>query len=401
MGKIVALREPALGWARARFARYYAARPVPAPSALAYRELAAFPFAEGTMMRRHTSVADAGALAGFLAELVPRHVYYSAAYYAHPGHPSMAAKDWLGADLIFDLDADHLKGSESVDYAGQLDLVKRQLLRLYDDFLLGDLGVDPRETAIVFSGGRGYHVHVREERFRGLSSNERRELVDYVSGAGVDIAGMIDEVRHLDPATQRTKAMRHLAPPEAPGWRGRTTRGLFELLDRWAAAGPETAAAELAAAGLEPKRAKETARLLADRDAVARLREGLNLEALTKTVPTEVFEAVLQRAAVAMQGETDAPVTTDIHRLIRLPGSLHGGTGFRVVPLDRDRVEPFEPFRDALLPANGAGRVRVELTAAVRYPFDPPVAGVAGDVVELAEPAALFLLLRGEAALRP
>ncbi|CVK33100.1 DNA primase small subunit domain-containing protein [Methanoculleus bourgensis] len=30
----------------------------------------------------------------------------------------------------------------------------------------------------------------------------------------------------------------------------------------------------------------------------------------------------------------DEPVTTDIKRLIRAPGSLHGGSGMRVVPLD-------------------------------------------------------------------
>jgi DNA primase small subunit len=42
----------------------------------------------------------------------------------------------------------------------------------------------------------------------------------------------------------------------------------------------------------------------------------------------------------------DEPVTTDIHRLIRLQGSLHGKTGFAVTRV-RD-LEAFDPFRDAI-----------------------------------------------------
>ena len=52
----------------------------------------------------------------------------------------------------------------------------------------------------------------------------------------------------------------------------------------------------------------------------------------------EPFQAgILSRAAQA-----DEPVTTDVKRLIRHPGSLHGGSGMRVVPI----------------PHRSAGRVR-------------------------------------------
>jgi DNA primase small subunit len=400
MAKIVPLAEPALGWARDRFARYYRRTPIDPPSELARREFAAFPFAAETMMRRHATLPTPEALGEYLASTVPRHVYYSSAYYARPDHPTMAEKEWLGADLIFDLDADHLRGAEALGYAGQLGLVKQQLKRLYDDFLTSDFGIDPARAGIVFSGGRGYHVHVRDERFWPLSSAERRELVDYLSGTDLDVAASILPERHRDEGDRPARSFRRLPPPDAPGWRGRTTRGLLELLHRWESGDRAGVEADLVKAGAEPRAARRMARFLIEEGGAARLREGLTLEAFPVKVPTELFETVLKTASVEMQGETDAPVTTDIHRLIRLPGSLHGGTGFRVVALDRDRLDAFEPLRDALVPDPGAPLVRVELRESVDHPFDPPVRGAAGELLELPPGVALFLVLRGEAALR-
>jgi DNA primase small subunit len=46
--------------------------------------------------------------------------------------------------------------------------------------------------------------------------------------------------------------------------------------------------------------------------------------------------------------EIDEPVTSDIKRLIRLPWSLHGKTGLRVTPMDREELDQFDPLRDAV-----------------------------------------------------
>jgi DNA primase small subunit len=399
VGKILPLEGAPLEWARERFARYYRGHRIDPPPRFARREFAAFPFARETSMRRHSAFPTAEEFRRFLVEVVPRHVYYSSAYYARPDHPSMAGKEWLGADLIFDLDADHLRSSEGLSYARQLELVKEQLKRLYDDFLLGDFGVDPAKAPIVFSGGRGYHVHVRDERFLSLSSTERRELVDYVLGTEFDPALAVFEVREPDDAG-RLRTFRRLSPPETPGWRGRTTRGLQALLARWEAAGPAAAASELEQAGMASRDAARLARLLVAEGGGAKIRETLRLDVFKKEIPTELLRVVLQSAAIEVQGETDAPVTTDVHRLIRLPESLHGGTGFRVARLTRDALDDFDPFRSAAYPDGGGETVPVELTEAVDHPFDGGVRGAAGERLDLPTAAALFLLLRGEAALR-
>ncbi|MCI4372830.1 MAG: DNA primase catalytic subunit PriS, partial [Thermoplasmata archaeon] len=115
----------------------------------------------------------------------------------------------------------------------------------------------------------------------------------------------------------------------------------------------------------------------------------------------EFLDAVIPAAAVEVQGETDAPVTTDVHRLIRLPSSLHGGTGFRVVPLTRNALERFEPLRDALISAPAAERAEVSFREDVSYPWgDGRLEGKAGASDRIPTAAALFLTLRGEAAPR-
>ncbi|MHA2472537.1 MAG: hypothetical protein ACXAES_04815, partial [Promethearchaeota archaeon] len=40
----------------------------------------------------------------------------------------------------------------------------------------------------------------------------------------------------------------------------------------------------------------------------------------------------------------DTPVTVDIHRLIRYPGSLHGKTGFKTQKLLLDELDEFNPL---------------------------------------------------------
>ncbi|MCI4323828.1 MAG: hypothetical protein L3K03_07425, partial [Thermoplasmata archaeon] len=122
-----------------------------------------------------------------------------------------------------------------------------------------------------------------------------------------------------------------------------------------------------------------------------------------KTLPSQPFlELVLKQATIEVQGEADAPVTTDIHRLIRLPGSRHGGTGLRVVPLTREQLDSFDPLRDALAPEANAARTRVQLVRTVRYPFGVgTLEGSAGDEIETGRAAAVFLILRGDATVTP
>jgi DNA primase small subunit len=68
------------------------------------------------------------------------------------------------------------------------------------------------------------------------------------------------------------------------------------------------------------------------------------IRALTSAPDGAFATRLKQKAALA-----DEPVTTDVKRLIRLPTSLHGGSGFRVTPLSPGELSDFDPLVDAVV----------------------------------------------------
>ncbi|WP_273278084.1 DNA primase small subunit domain-containing protein [Methanothrix soehngenii] len=173
-----------------KFREYYIQATLDVPPGLQSREWG-FLFFDDSGMRRHKSFFSRGELVDYVRSMIPRHVYHSAAYYQRPGAPTMKEKIWQGADLIFDLDADHLRGAAR-SYAGMLEQVKRETLKLLS-FLLSDFGFAESKISVVFSGGRGYHIHVRDPRIYSFGGDERREVVDYLSGRGLVLDRFIHE----------------------------------------------------------------------------------------------------------------------------------------------------------------------------------------------------------------
>src|SRR6056297_2083024 len=106
--------------------------PPPDPEA---REWGYIPWTSGsTRMVRHQSLLELGEVGDFLRRERPRHVYFSAGRYDDPGADDMDAKGWRGADLVFDIDADHLDGVDPQrdPYAEMLAAGKAELVDLLD-----------------------------------------------------------------------------------------------------------------------------------------------------------------------------------------------------------------------------------------------------------------------------
>jgi len=69
---------------------------------------------------------------------------------------------------------------------------------------------------------------------------------------------------------------------------------------------------------------------------------------LTKKSQEILLRIMADDIVPLMAGEVDEPVTADVKRLIRLPGSVHGKSGLRVTPLSREALTGFDPLRDAV-----------------------------------------------------
>jgi len=370
-----------------RFGDYYRRVRLSPPPAADEREWGHIPFTggEGTTMICHQSLLDLGDLGDFLSRTAPRHVYFSSARFASPGAGQMDEKGWRSADLVFDLDADHLPGvdPEATSYAGMLAACKDALRRLLD-FLTDDFAFEA--PAVVFSGGRGYHVHVRDESVRGLDSDARREIVDYVRAIGLDVEGL------WEARPTRTGTTRRLLRAEG-GWGRRVHGRLIAFFEELLELEEEAALDRLQSIdGVGEKGARGL--LSTARENMDPIRAG-NVEVLRRARTPLIERFVAEARADA--APIDEPVTTDTKRLIRLPGSLHGGTGLVVRRLDRGEIGGFDPLVDAV-PERFTGRdVRVRVT-------DPGPVELAGDSFTLSEGehsvrecVGVFLMARGRA----
>jgi DNA primase small subunit len=327
---------------KGRFGDHYRRAELSPPPAANEREWGYITWDGETTMVRHRSYLDlagGGDLGDFLAGERPRHVYFSAGRYDDPGASSMGTKGWRGSDLVFDLDADHLPGvdPEEATYGGMLEQCKDALERLLD-ILEADFGFE--ELEVVFSGGRGYHVHVRRADVLELDRAARREIVEYVLGGGIEFEDVI-ATRAVAGSAGRSSPAQKRSLPEG-GWAGRTRERLEAFLDELLGMDEGDALARLREfEGIGEGKAE--AALNAARNNREELARGnVDVHPAIFSVARLLFEDVIE----SQRAPIDEPVTTDINRLIRLPGSLHGGTGLEVQRIDRDAVGAFDPLSD-------------------------------------------------------
>jgi DNA primase small subunit len=364
---------------RQRFSDYYKKTVLVSPSSLEQREWGFVlfnPSSSAMRMRRHVGFSGRDELFQYIKNLVPQHAYYSTAYYEKPDAGTMADKGWCGADLIFDLDADHIVRGP---YDKMLARVKEETEKLIS-MLTVEFGMDPKTIELVFSGGRGYHVHVRDIAFRGWGSAERRELIDYVCGIGIDPSVMLS-----------------IKKPVPPGWPVRYRETLLEYLRWMGTLTGEDALAHLTAiegigkdSGIVFLKKREEIVAEIERHPTSMILKNRALQAILAGQEGEFKKRLLSRAALA-----DEPVTTDTKRLIRMPTSLHGGSGMRVQPLELRDLHEFEPLVDAVV--FSLRDVRVDLFHPVTIPMLGSTYELQKGITTVPEAVAVFLCCRGMA----
>ncbi len=456
---------------RKRFGDYYQNSRLTLPPELARREWGFIFFDEmpEVVMRRHKAFSGEVETFEYLRNMVPAHVYHSAAYYQFPGAATMKEKQWQGADLIFDLDADHLPPEvRGKSYKEMLDSVKKETGKLLD-FLLEDFGFSEDNVSIVFSGGRGYHIHVRDPKVLALGSPERREIVDYLSGTGLSTDFLFKPEKYVLVDTGKFKKKELISPRKISsfenvsdgfGWGIRISRYLIGFLKDISTKDDTDALNEIIdliknynlkkvhsenlaeetikqiiqlkndnrrisyrkiaeEVGVSEKKVREVLIVhdLKDYALEARLKlkkikkKAISPEALD-TIESKgiiddpyIFDAIVQKAiednSVNLGStHTDEPVTADVKRLIRMPSSLHGGSGMRVVPLTLSGLEKFEPLNDAVVFSEK--EIKIEIIPPLK-PQNSKVEmkGKSFTVTEgintLPEYAAIYLMCRGAA----
>lgn len=405
-----------LSFVRNKFAEYYQRNSsfIEPPTSIEKREFGFLLFKERFMLR-HRGFEDVDALRSFLKTTVPSDVYYSGAYYERP-EEKMEEKGWLGADLIFDIDADHIPtpcakihdswvcnncGStdrglppEKCPKCGEqkfdektwpcevcLETAKAETLKLID-MLLKDFGFSLEEMRMSFSGHRGYHLHIESEEIREMDQMARKEIVDYVTGIGLEAT-----LHGLEETSLGSRSRILVGPSlDEVGWRGRIARGTYEFL---LTATPE----DLEKVGLTRHVVKT---LLEQRESILESWKRKGPWGKIKNVSVESWKKIALHGAQGQAAKVDTVVTTDIHRLIRLGNSLHGKTGFKKVEVPIKGIEDFDPLRSGVAFSEGSVTVLVSSSPEFRVgerTYEP----LRDQKIELPTAAALLLLCKGAA----
>jgi DNA primase small subunit len=133
--------------------------------------------------------------------------------------------------------------------------------------------------------------------------------------------------------------------PDDPGWKGRISRGIIDIIEEIKRS--EDPLEKLKGYGVKKSDAEKLLEDLSD-ERMKRIKEG-RLDQ-TKTIRKFFLNNALRKTAVSIaSGETDEPVTCDVKRLIRLPGSLHGKTGLMVEKISFKKLDGFNPLNDAVI----------------------------------------------------
>jgi DNA primase small subunit len=344
------------------------------PGKIQEREFGYMPFGGG--MVRHLAFRSAGEAVAEIVRQAPSSVYCSNALYESPSLP-MEEKGWKGAELIFDIDASDIptpcKREHDVWFCHDcsskgrlprpqrcpncaqanieeihnvcevcLEAAKDHAIRLIR-LLTEDFSVQPGAMTTYFSGNRGYHLHVHDSRFDPLDAVSRAEIADYVRGAGMLIPqGFVLSLR-------RSQRLEETAALANRGWLGRIAKFLSSS----------------SSPSLPQPEAKEK-------------KDGIH--------------AQINRAIEAQVSRVDPSVTTDIHRVFRMPGTLHGSTGLLKIKVKS--LERFKPLSDPVV--LGSTRVKVSVNYSPQFTLNGEMLGpFKSESVSIPTYAAVYLLARG------
>jgi DNA primase small subunit len=257
-------------------------------------------------------------------------------------------------------------------------VARKHTIKLYDDFLIDDFGFDPDKIQINYSGHRGYHIRVRDPKVYTLDSNARIEIVHYVMGSGLRGDKVI--------VSQGGGSL--IPSRDIPGWSGKVANAMVEFIQNIDSyPGKEKWVKHL--------KDKKVAAI----DMLQRQRPVLSSK--VKGVGIKSWQEIAEKAVDYFGSEIDRPVTHDIHRVIRLIGSLNGKTGFTVTEMTRDKLDTFNPFNEAI--AFNDGALKVVFHKGPKIPAfvinDEKYGPFSGESVELPAAAAVFVLSKGVALL--
>ncbi len=323
---------------------------------------------------RNLSFSNLEQMNYFLRNFVPLFFSYSNSYYLDPASTPMQSKNWVASDLIYEFDADEIKTEcnfingewkcskkfgqdafiEETSSSGEtkqwflkkgLLESKKQVFRLVE-FLEKDFGFSQEGLSINFSGKAGYHVHFRNNEILKLNKKSRIELVDYITGQGIYFDNLGYDLENT------------LRIPKATGsWQKRINKGLIEFFDK-----------DVDEIALITDLAKQKSKIRKYLDNKEELLKKINEGYLigfnikkNKEFFSKIFDFIIQTYQVPIDRQT----SIDLHKIIRVPSTLHGDTGLIAKKIELKKLDNFDPYSDAVV--FGEDKVKLFVSQAPKF----------------------------------
>ncbi len=281
---------------------------------------------------RHKAFQSARELNNFILLNVPRFISYSTGKYAFPAARPIERKELIKADLVFDLDTSprnkgHKHGEKTVYCLECVENVRNDTIRMKEEFLEKEFGFRKEEMFQKFSGSKGFHIHVLSEAAAQLQSSARRQLAAYISGSELNSNTMLKKVEF------ENKKFAFKGPnANSKGWLGRIHAEMRRTI---ATKNPES----MAKMGIPKKEAQ-----IISQNPLHYLNEIDNGNWSFFSKPGKTIEKFIDKKRLENGIEVDAPVTFDMHRLIRLENSIHGESGLVAKKLEDSIFPTFNPL---------------------------------------------------------
>jgi DNA primase small subunit len=401
---------------RKKFSEFYARTYISEPPEPQCREFGIGDFGR-KIVDRHLSFASAAELNSYLKKFAPFFISYSSALYKFPARRDMQGKELIGADLIYEFDADDIKtackqnhdswlcpkcgasGKGAIENCTEcgtrvkqeqwfcpecLGEAKRRVFNLLD-FLENDFGFS-QGIVINFSGKAGYHVHVRNEAVRQLSRGARLEMLDYLTANGISI------LSHFE---KRETYFVCKGLGLRSSWTKRIVSEILSLLE-------EGNAEKIAVKG-NLKGSKGAAAILRSRKVIMDSIRKRNIlpsvfgraSSGTMSQSDKFWESFIQ-SIISDIAPLDRQTSADMSKIVRVPGTLHGETGFRAAVVEREKLGGFNPFEDALAFDDAPTKVFINKAPSF-YLGGKKLGPFSSEEQELPLFAAIYLLGRGAA----
>ena len=325
---------------------------------------------------RNVAFSTEAEMNSFLRNQKPLFFSYSNAYYKFPDRRPMQNKELIKADIVYEFDADDLSDVKEINgyewfSKENINDTKKQIFRLIE-FLEKDFAFATTGLAINFSGKAGYHLHLRNEEIQHLSKQARIELVDYLTGAGI----YFDNLGYnLDTLTCGKGKGR---------WKERINSGLKDFFEK--------DKKEISEITLTP--VSKLKNLLNSKEEMYKSLDRGYLLPLSPRKSKGFWNSVLEHVMKEQMLPIDRQTSIDMNKIIRVPQTLHGTTGFIAKTVPIENLKEFDPHRDAVV--FGEEKVRLFIKKAPKFSLKGESFGpYDGEEIELPLFVAVYLLGKG------